>query len=613
MVSLISWLINPFLKIIKVRRMPPAKALNANLLGLSLGLFLVLAATGFQYTSLFATQPWFNPVILLALFVAGIYFLGGFFTLIVAVSYLAISAPPAGSFLYSIKQLAYWNLLGYGFGAIFATLYNDLVFLYLILFEKDKIKLYAYFRKKEFNILKSPIKTEEKAFQELLSRERNPERHKKLEEELKLYDFELDEPPEQPYTILFVANSFVLERLELDGLSEQEAEGELRDHRNNPASYKLDPIINDRDLFYFSVDRALRSFERNEVLGRPEIWSRVRVVTLFDPTLCRFENDNSEPQENNPKIRNTLVGEFQGRLTIDGQSPLNLLDPLPEMNTRVEYMLDEYQTEQQPPDKRLSICNGDIDVVYALSAWPTHDRSTAHFSDYHEEANGSIAEEENNIAEEATTAQKALEGEEFTFDPDPHQIKEGSIVEQLPPASIEQNQKNQTVANEKAAENGKFYHEWHVEEPGRVALNVIGATDRTFIHEFAHAMSHLENGAITDEYADLFELESPTNKMGEEDQNPEPPFYVNRIERKKQPDGKFVTVHKVFSEYNCAIFHSDLRHPSAKENWLGYFPETHGSADSCIMDRLTNRNRFDKVISSFMYDRLVAKLNRHQK
>ena len=113
------------------------------------------------------------------------------------------------------------------------------------------------------------------------------------------------------------------------------------------------------------------------------------------------------------------------------------------------------------------------------------------------------------------------------------------------------------------------------------------------------------NGAITDEYADVLELKNT--------EDIEKPFYVNRLERTKQPNGKFDPVLKKFAKYNEAVFHSDLDHPTAKENWLGYFPQPDDPHSSCIMDRFTNNYRFDEMIGNFMYDRLVAKLNRPKK
>jgi len=395
-----------------------------------------------------------------------------------------------------------------------------------------------------------------------------------------LYDFKIDKLP-QPYTIVFVANPFILKRMKPIGedVSEDDLKKAIEAHRNNPDNYELDPIIRDPDLFYYSVDRALRSFENDEVLGNSEIWSRVRIITMFDKELSSKANEAN---------KHALLEEFQGNLRIDGETPLNLIDPLPDMNKKVECLL----FNNQDGTAKLSIENGDIDVIFGMSASPTHDRSTAHFSDYDE-----------NTGRVRSLAEK---GAKFTCNPDPHKNKKDEAENLV--VNVEEN----FPLNGDDSRERTFYHEYHVSEPGRVALNVIGAIQRTFIHEFAHAMSSMINGAITDEYADVFDLESPSFRVTAV--NTKPPFYVNRIERKKlKTNGKFIGVHKVFADYNCVVFHSDLEHPSAEENWLGYFPQPYGTDVACIMDRFTDFYHFDNVLSCFMYDRLVAKLNRPKK
>ena len=43
-------------------------------------------------------------------------------------------------------------------------------------------------------------------------------------------------------------------------------------------------------------------------------------------------------------------------------------------------------------------------------------------------------------------------------------------------------------------------HDYYTNHPGRVALNVLEASSKTYVHEFAHAMSSNIHGAIVDEY-----------------------------------------------------------------------------------------------------------------
>ena len=65
------------------------------------------------------------------------------------------------TFLSSLYHLTDWYFMGYIFGGIFATLYNDLVFLYMISFGRRRIgPAFANDKNEPFNIVKSPIKKE---------------------------------------------------------------------------------------------------------------------------------------------------------------------------------------------------------------------------------------------------------------------------------------------------------------------------------------------------------------------------------------------------------------------------------------------------------------------
>lgn len=146
--------------------------------------------------------------------------------------------------------------------------------------------------------------------------------------------------------------------------------------------------------------------------------------------------------------------------------------------------------------------------------------------------------------------------------------------------------------------------------PGRVALNVFGASIFTYIHEFAHAMCSVFHGEIVDEYTDGYVLNNYRDRSGNID-NIIPWHSINRIQ--KDPTllhDRHIGVHKEFASYNCIRFHSDLNHPSAEADWVGYYPERTAQRLTCAMDRGTGFNHFDPLISTFMYDRILAKLNR---
>lgn len=638
-----------------VLRLPPAKALRANILGITMGLYFVLGITFFQFESVYnvASLHWYDPFILTILFMAGPYLLGGFYTILLAfVAFIFYRFSPGPEFLKSAEILVQWNLIGYGFGCLFAILYNDMVFLYLTVFEKKYKIAFAYRPAAKINIIKSPYEREELALLEklkpityftkkiedsttgrgenaktitrLIKKTYNkmegfekslleeamstvsdePDFDQKLEEletdlaaakpgtipkvekniaplveqklekkKHKLYDFDLDEAPTSPYTILFAANPYIRPK------------GVEEDEHNK---FKPDLIMKLPDLFYHSVDRALRSLESDEVVGNPEIWSRIRVVTIFDDEKDRAKNGTNLPE-------NALLEEYQlgGELIIDGKAPDNLIDPMQKMTDRISEMLrklpDIYleSNGENKKGKKSAFGLNHIDVIFGMSAYLSHDRCTAHYTDFDEN--------------EGRTRGKHINGKDFTYNPDPHGEK-----------YFEGNGHSVNIENTFANNGGTdpdtpFKHEYFAKTPGRIALNVFGANQKTFIHEFAHAMSSAINGAITDEYADVFQLRTARSPGGT---NEYAPFYVNRIERKKKDNGEFVPVHKVFAKLNNVVFHSDLDHPSIRENWLGYFPERNSAGLSCVMDRYTGWYRFDQLISNFMYDRLVAKLNR---
>ncbi|MDZ7288920.1 MAG: hypothetical protein ONB44_03970 [candidate division KSB1 bacterium] len=591
--------------LILVRRLPSTKTLYTNLLGLTFGLMAVFLASCLNYTALFNNSIWL-ALIAVATFSFFTYYLGVFFVILAAMAQIFLS-----------KSLVSWYLWGYALGWILAALYNALAYFHLKIFDKKYIKIaFAYDTKKHLNIIKSPNEKEEAALLEALKPimfyvrniEKGIERHgnakklvklirqayfkmpaddqislvtmlrgapetnfatrlgvfksllKNLEPQLatgdsnalelivkrieplvekylklkesKLYNYHIEVPRDHPYTIVFVANPQIT--------------------RGDGSKIK-DLIMNDRKLFLRSVNQALMSFERDEVSGRPEIWSRVRVITIFDENLLNASDETA-----------SLVEEFlQGGATFDGQVAENLISPHSTMVKGVEIMLERYKSEVDSP-----IPITDVDVIFALTASLTHIRSTAYYSDWDDASGNSLTPPNTSNT--------------YQYDPDPGTHK-GSEINTVP--------------------NPTYAHDDYAAKPGRAAVNVLSATRHTFIHEFAHAMSSAACGAICDEYYDKSLLKGGTASASSR-------FYVNRIERVTKPNGQIVPVHHIFAEYQHTVFHSDLDHLSAEENWTGYFPEKHHPNLVCTMDRTVSRYRFDKLISRFMYDRLVAKVNR---
>ena len=456
-----------------------------------------------------------------------------------------------------------------------------------------------------------------------------------------LYSYPED-PPAYPYTIAFVANPSV------------------RVGSGDSASYLKDPIIENRHLFINSIHKALEVFESNEVLGRPEIWPRVRIVALFDESLASRSDATDY----------AMVQEYPHGLRTDDRIAENLLDPLTSMKDVYERMLQDAGLSDDARQKLLR----ETDVIFALSANTEFDRSTAHFTDWIEEDGGfRIAPEllkklpgsiyTPAVVERLTTLQsqifisrdrflqavKQVIGEtdwrpemteiaamaryndwanEFPRDPNapPSGVNGAELRKtygrpyrfEVDPQGKKRlhNEINavQFVASDASdtplyrSDDGRFscIHEYYCVNPGRVALNVLGADKKTYIHEFAHAMSSAFHGAIVDEYFDSLEIDDD-----EESETPAaPPFFINRIERTEPGNAQVTSTHRVFATLDDNTFLADREHPSARLNWRGYFPDRRMPSIPCTMDQSGSEHRFDELLGTFIYDRLLAKINR---
>lgn len=566
-------------RIIQVRRTLPVKNLRAHLLGLTIGLILTSLNLLFDLNT---ANLWLS-VTLFIWFALVTYFGGLLFTFtILAYGVVWVIAPPLRSVEFMVN--AQWYGFGYVGGALFALFYNDLLFLYLRFSEDKNIKIaFAYDRQRHLNIIKSPIAAEEHAMNQLLIDQ--PDLSKQ-----RLYRYRLPSAPARPYTIAFVANPQIRQR----GGDE-----------NNNSGYRRDPIIQDLDLFLRAVDRALFSFEQDPVIGRPEIWSRIRVLTIFRPELATA----SGPEYG-------MVEEFQGELTdstgaaIENSiiSPMRRMIENPGDTGNFMRLLTEARRDDDP-----AFVPSDIDVIFALTASPTHDRGSAFYSDFIE------------LGTEGDRLRNApgRSGVCFAFDIDPCRTKEnyqnGNPVEPVRHVFPD-------LRRDEAHATFRKLHDYTATRPGRVALNVLSARLKSYRHEFAHAMSSFFHGTIKDEYSDYFHVPGePFTQI--------PHFSANRIERSAA--AMPIPVPKVFAAYhcshltsetippphdpthmtcppinNCTHYPVDVSHPSAEEFWHGYFPARHDRRTPCTMDYDYGSFRFDELLSMFIYDRLMVKVNR---
>ena len=550
--------------IVVVRRFPSRKVLHAHQLGLTLALLIALSILCFNYSSLFTDLTWYTPPLIGLLFIVGTL-AGGPFVILVVLFLLALLlvTTVTGDVTKALEHIAQWYFAGYAFGFIFAILYNDLVYLMLILFCKDRVKIaFAFDFDKKINIIKSPRETEEAAFQTLLF-EKDEEDRDKFKKR-KLYNFDLEYPNEKnPYTIVFVANPRIL-KYQGDNTKEHD--------------YELDPIVKNRELFLRSIDRALYSFQRDEVLGRREIWPHVRIVAVFDENLAEESG-----------VKYGMLQPYHNHQEINGEIAENLLDPMEQMYDNYKEIMEHANVQAGFEIEDLENLIKATDVIYALSASEEYTRSTAHFSDW---------------KETERTLENNEPGDCFIFNPDPMQntveangcrnfTKEGKLIKNKEINIIDRLKANGYISK----------HDDYAVHPGRVALNVLTASTKTYIHEFAHAMSSAYNGAIVDEYFDN------TVVAGDAGQSIDP-LIINRIGRVKALPGKVIPVHKIFAQYDHLIYESDRNHPSAREDWLGYFPERQALYTRCTMDSGYTDYCWDKLIHNFMYDRLITKINR---
>ncbi len=524
MINLIRIIRNFFFRheVIKFYRFPPAKRFRTHLLGLTSALFFTLMYLIFDYSAIFSDQPGFVPVLTFLVLIAGTCFLWWTFLAIVIMMIILkvqIATP--------IIELYFGAYLS---GALFAIIYNDLVCLWQWLFEKDKVKIvFAFDPRKKVNIIKSPIINEETV---------------RLDLKECLYDYEKCRSDDfHPYTIVFWANK------------------KFKDG-DNPSI--ADPISKDLNLFLRSIEKALSVLEINEVLGRPEIWSKIRIIAIFEGPEKAKKNDD------------TFYAQSL-ELIVDGEPVENLITPYEDLDLLYQdFMNQQIQSQVFPPEVKAALAEK-VDVIYVLSAVDEFTRGTALFSDIKGFDNQSYLPNNEGIK---------FDFAHMSYDANEYENKNKYVQIAVSPT-----------------DPFKGIHDFYAVKPGRIAINVRTAPPKTYIHEFAHAMSSAWHGVIVDEYFDFDEFDIENVK--------ETPFYVNRFIRRKFNNNKLLGIPPTFAIYQQTNFRSDLEHPSAKVSWRGYFPDRHRKDFICTMDTSFCTYRFDDLIAAFMYDRLMTKINRH--
>ena len=507
-----------------------------------------------------------------------------------------IFAPPAQR---TILLALAWLVLGYLAGVILCLLYNFFAYLFLKLVHPEWFQLWFWYDPERIvNIIKTPIPKSDW-----------DEDTRKLfeQEEFKVFNYcTYDEVPEpttgktmdHPYTIVFVANPFI----------------RLRQQTNGKTMAVRDPIMDNVSLFLKSVYRALFSFEYNEVIGRPDIFSKIRVVTVNESNdllvdtrkpvpleqvrdqcyvrefLGTFETDprHSEPDFN--QVQLSSVASFTNRMLVPNLSMRQKIGNLVKEKTGIEH----------------------LDVILAISASPTHDMSTSR------------------LATNDWQMNREQDGVYFTFSSDPFCEKGNEILksdcDKLLCGSRDDTEIDQQgpclksdKLNRQPSDDRVMLHEFFADPAGvgLVAMSALDVRPKLPVHEFAHAMSSIGHGMIVDEYYDFVVIRNAAAE-GEAEEPPAevpeapPGIVVNRIYRNPEvmKATHQVPVHKHFARYNGLVYESDRDHHIAAQGWYSYFPGRKNPEVRCTMEKAEDVFQFDELLTDFIYDRLWVKVNR---
>jgi hypothetical protein len=357
---------------------------------------------------------------------------------------------------------------------------------------------------------------------------------------------------------------------------------EHSEHYKDRTSFEVDPIIKEEnaDYFFKTVIRCLRSFVNNELLRLPEIFFRLRIVVVRDTKEDQsLLNNNALCETIDPfneiiaprldvEIVDTYLRSFPAGYQLNKTSFDQLKGNLPdeifkklgalkgkflktkddEFNKTLVEAVGENEADKYKELiwNNAGYFNGETDVIMITSASEEFIRSSARFT-----------EEEDD-----------QRGEEFTY------------------------HNNSETFNRK--------HAFYAKKPGVAAIWAGDDRLKTPVHEFAHAMSSIENGPIVDEYDDRGEglFEFMVNKQfREESADPIPTFFAKYALTNRFSDG-------------CVEYCSDRTRADKEPTWRSYVPEKLAPKISSIMDIAYYEYRFGKLVFNFMYDRLLAKLNR---
>ncbi|MFQ5707421.1 MAG: hypothetical protein ACE5HO_08250 [bacterium] len=315
-----------------------------------------------------------------------------------------------------------------------------------------------------------------------------------------------------------------------------------------PPRYKRDPILDFPDLFKLKVACILDSLWKSETVK--EFMPKMRFIAIFDPGMAEV-NSLEEQKAHALCLEDTydLVIEPRQRVYSENE----------EGKTEIEERLLNYLANYQRKYPELNR----VDVVFAVTASTSHTRSSSQYTIDREHGEASAVGY-------------------FDFE----------------------------MSDKKVKLRGHYWP--RAEVPGLIAYSAWDTRSKTPVHEFAHAMSSVRNGLITDEYNEELYYDPTTtiviNKRHAIDRNKD-----GKIQRHEIPS-QFVTFEEVSynkegkeEEHKTQIFYTDPYR--FREEAKSFVPAREDPHFPCTMDRSGASHQFDALIRHFMRQRLTAKVN----
>jgi len=312
--------------------------------------------------------------------------------------------------------------------------------------------------------------------------------------------------------------------------------------------FKRDPILDFPRLFQAKTACIIAGLATDPVINDPaaeeKILEHIRIFTLFNPGLAESENGRGSQTHHHPPVEppeeHALCRETDYDVVIEAIQRVYEKDGQAVQEERLLNFIKQHLPDYYDHANNRSL----IDLVYVVTASKTHTRSSGRYT----------------IDDEKTP------GAGFTLD----------------------------FGQEKL----ELRHDPYAKIPGMVAYSAWDNRLKTPIHEFAHAMSSINNGAIIDEYYDdLPELLQKIRAINKYHWQPLPGQPLPERFVQYTSNGETITIRT-----------DRARHAPA--NWKTFVPARENISVPCTMDFSDEIFDFDMLIKKYMQDRLEAKTRR---